>query len=139
MKKLKFDSGIEEFRVAGGGVLRFNPGDPNIYARFLEAEEKLKEIEGQLTEHAKSLENTDTPQAVIALLGQADRQVKQLLNWVFGGENDFDNALGGVNLLAVASNGQRVVTNLFDALQQLLTAGAERFAAEKARSIRSLR
>lgn len=136
MKKLTFDSGVEEFRVAGGGVLRFNPGDPNIYARFLEAEEKFKVIEQDLTEKAKALENTDTAQAVLALMEQADRQVKQLLDWVFGGGNDFHKALGGVNLLAVAGNGQRVVTNLFAALEDILTKGAERFAAEKASSIR---
>lgn len=136
MKKLTFDSGVEEFRVAGGGVLRFNPGDPNIYARFLEAEEKFKTIEQDLTEKAKALEDTDTAQAVLALMEQADRQVKQLLDWVFGGGNDFHKALGGVNLLAVAGNGQRVVTNLFAALEDILTKGAERFAAEKARSIR---
>ena len=49
---------------------------------------------------------------------------------VFG--NDFDKILGGVNLLAVADNGQRVVTNLMEALQPILTAGAERCATQTA-------
>ena len=41
MEKLQFDSGIKEYKINGAGVLRFNPGDPNLYARFLEAGDKL--------------------------------------------------------------------------------------------------
>ena len=139
MKKLTFDSGIEEFRIQGGGVLRFNPADPNLYGRFLEAADKLKEMESELVAKAKELEGTDTGSAVIALMGEADRKMKQLLGWVFGGDNDFDKALGGVNLLAVASNGERLVTNLFAALEGVLTGGAERFAAGQADSIKTRR
>ena len=134
MKELNFDSGMEEFSIQGGGVLRFNPGDPNIYGRFLEAEEKFNHIQAALTQKAAQLDNS--PKGVMTLMGEADRQIKELLNWVFGGDNDFDRALGGVNLLAVAGNGQRVAENLFGALEEILTAGAERFAAEEAARIR---
>ena len=34
MQELKIDTGVEEFRVNGRGVLRFNPADPNLYHRF---------------------------------------------------------------------------------------------------------
>ena len=54
--------------------------------------------------------------------------MKEVLGWVFGEGNDFDQILGGVNLLAVGKNGQRVVTNLFDALQPILVEGAENCA-----------
>ena len=37
MKKLNIDTGVEEFRVNGRGVLRFNPADPNLYHRFFAA------------------------------------------------------------------------------------------------------
>ena len=137
MKELVFDSGIEEFSIQGGGVLRFNPGDPNLYARFLEAGEKLKTIEEDLVEKAKAVQQEENGAGVIALMAEADRQMKQLLDWVFGGENDFDKALGGVNLLAVAANGERVVTNLFAALEQILTAGAERFADQQVAKLKA--
>ena len=137
MRKIEFDSGIEEFRLQGGGVLRFNPGDPNIYARFLEAEEKFKDIENGLHQQAKTLEGAPTGDAAVTLTAQADRKIKELLDWVFGGGNDFHKALGGVNLLAVAANGKRVVANLFGALEEILAAGAERFAAEEAEAIRA--
>lgn len=125
MKKLNFDSGIVEYRIAHGGALRFNPTDPNLYGRFLEAEEKFKSIEQALSEKAACAQDS---RQVLALLTQADQQLKQLLGWVFGGDNDFDKALAGVNLLATAADGQPVVTNLFAALEQILTAGAKAFA-----------
>ena len=130
MEKISFDSGVRSYKINGAGVLRFNPGDPNVYARFLEAADKLEAAEATLLESAKSLPETDGA-AVVQLLQQADKQMKQILSWVFGQDNDFEKILGGVNLLAVADNGQRVITNLLSALEPILVEGAERCAREK--------
>lgn len=124
MKKLKLDWGVQEYKL-GAGVLRFNPSDPNLYARFLEAAQQLPVLEQQLIADAKGQEgNTD---GLMSLLSRVDSQMKQLLNGVFMG-NDFDVLLEGVNLLAVASNGERVVTNLLQTLEPVLREGAEEFA-----------
>ncbi len=131
MEKISFDSGIKTYKINGCGVLRFNPGDPNVYARFLDAADKLQGVENALVEEAKTIDQADGA-GVVQLLSKADREMKQILSWVFGQENDFDKILGGVNLLAVADNGQRVVTNLLEALQPVLVEGAERCAKEKA-------
>ena len=130
MEKIVFDSGVKSYKINGGGLLRFNPGDPNVYARFLEAADKLQDVEKALVEEAKKLPEADGA-GVVQLLSRADKEMKQVLSWVFGEENDFDKILGGVNLLAVADNGHRVVTNLLEALQPVLVAGAERCANEK--------
>lgn len=130
MEKISFDSGIKEYRINGGGVLRFNPGDPNLYVRFLEAAEKIQAVEEKLTQQAKQLEDADSGTQAVKLMAQADKQMKEILGEVFGAGNDFDKILGGVNLLAVAGNGERVVTNLFAALQPILVAGAERCAKQ---------
>ena len=37
MQNLTIDTGVQEFSVNGRGVLRFNPGDPNVYHRFFDA------------------------------------------------------------------------------------------------------
>lgn len=124
MEKLQFDDGIRSFRINGGGVLRFNPADPNVYARFLEGEEKLLALEKELSGAADGAE-------AVERLRQVDGQMKQVLNHIFGPENDFEVLLKGVNLLAVASNGQRVVANLFAALEPIITQGAERCAKEQ--------
>lgn len=131
MEKIQFDSGIKEYRINGTGVLRFNPGDPNVYARFLEAAQKIQGLEQELSAQAKALEGQESGAQVVKLMADADKQMKEVLGWVFGGGNDFDKILGGVNLLAVAGNGERVVTNLFNALQPVLVAGAEACAKEK--------
>ena len=128
MEKIIFDNGIRDYKL-GSGVLRFNPGDPNLYARFLEAAEKIQAMEKELLQQAKTMESSG--EHVVKLLQEADSKMKQTLGWVFGEANDFDKLLGGVNLLAVASNGERVVTNLFNALQPILVAGAKALTKEK--------
>ena len=137
MKTIAFDTGIEEFQLQGGGVLRFNPGDPNLYARFLEAEAELQALETEFSRQLEGLTDTQRAEAVVKLTAETDQKVKALLNRVFGGDNDFDKALGGVNLLAVTADGQRVAEKLLGALEAILTEGAARFAADKAARIRS--
>ena len=138
MEKIQFDVGQRSYRINGGGILRFNPGDPNLYSRFLEAVGKLQEAEKELTRQAETAQAED----IVKLMQQADEKMKNILGWVFGESNDFHKLLGGVNLLAVADNGERVVTNLFAALEPVLVEGAKRCAgqqAEKARLERSAR
>lgn len=124
MKKIKLDTGVMTVAL-GSGTLRFHPADPNLYVRFQEAVEKLQTVESDLVAKAADADG----QAIARLLADADRQMKELLGWVFGPGNDFDALLDGVNLLAVASNGERVVTNLFAALEPILVEGAKKCAA----------
>ncbi len=131
MEQLTIDTGLREYAVNGGpehggGVLRFNPSDPNVYSRFCTLQNQLQELEQQV--QAQSPTGTDA----IQLLAQADQRAKGLLAEVFGPGNDFDAMLGGTNLLAVAGNGERVITNLFAALQPILEAGARQCADTKA-------
>lgn len=124
MEELKFDTGVCSYRV-GGGVLRFNPTDPNVYARFLEAADRLSALEESLVQQAKT-------EPVIPLLSWADTQVKALLGEIFGQGNDFSAIFGGVNLLAVGENGERLITNFLAAIEPVLTDGARRCAAAEA-------
>ena len=138
MEKIQFDVGQRSYRINGGGILRFNPGDPNVYARFMEAVEKLRNVEEELTQTPE----TAQAEEILKRMSQADEKMKEILNWVFGADNDFKKLLNGVNLLAVADNGQRVVTNLFEALEPVLVEGARRCAgdlATKAKENRSQR
>ena len=128
MEKIQFDVGQRSYRINGGGILRFNPGDPNLYSRFLEAVEKLQEAEKELTQQAETARAED----IVKLMQHADEKMKNILGWVFGESNDFHKLLGGVNLLAVADNGERVVTNLFAALEPVLVEGAKRCAGQQA-------
>ena len=127
MEKITFDNGVRVYCINDTGVLRFNPADPNVYQRLTQAEEKIRRIEESLTQSGED----DT-----RLLCEADRQLKEILNWVFGPGNDFNEIAGNVNLLAVAKNGRQVVDNLFAALEPVLTRGVRdsvRLQVENAR------
>ena len=129
MEKIQFNSGVKAFRIQDGGVLRFNPSDPNVYGRFLEAADKIKALEEGLVTQAKESEAAGGI-GMVQLMVSADKKIKQILGWVFGGENDFDKILGGVNLLAVTENGRQVIENLLEALEPVLVEGARRYAGE---------
>lgn len=124
MEKISFDSGIRHYRL-GQGVLKLNPADPNLFLRFETVSEELAQLEKEMEQ---KLQESPEELSAVALLAETDRRMKGLLNRLFGPENDFDKILGGVNLLAVASNGQRVVTNLFAALEPILLEGAKQCA-----------
>ena len=126
--KLTFDSGIREFKINGTGVLRFNPSDPNLYNRFLGAAEKIQAIEEKMISEANS-RNTDNVESAgelaLRILANADAEIKQILTDVFGKENNFDQIFAGINLLAVGTNGERVITNFFNALLPVFQEGIE--------------
>lgn len=126
MHKLLVDTGVEEFEVNGRGVLRFNPGDPNIYHRFFAAREELAALDEELTRRTADLSPEGDAGTSLDLLADYDRRIKALLNRVFGAPNDFDALLDGVNLAGVGSNGRRVVENLLEALTPVLQEGAQR-------------
>ena len=136
MEQLIFDTGVKEYQINDNGVLRFNPSDPNVYARFMDAMEKIQSVEDSLVAKAKEIEKSENQEqngaAVLRLMAEADRETKKILAEVFGECNDFDVILGGVNLLAVASNGERVITNFLAAIQPIMVAGAEKCAKQQA-------
>lgn len=135
MEKLNFDIGVKEYRINGGGILRFNPSDPNLYARFLESLDKIKALEQELIGKAQAMEKAEegrsSGEAVLQLMGEADKKIKQVLTAVFGADNDMDHVLGGVNLLAAAGNGERVITNFLGALEPVLADGARSYAKQR--------
>ncbi len=135
MEKLTFDTGIREYDVNGRGVLRFNPSDPNVYDRFFRAADDFRRIEQELTDGGlEGLEGQALAEGMVRRMEETDRKVKRTLNEVFGEPNDFDALLEGVNLMAVASNGERVVTNLLAALAPVLEQGARECAEQSAAS-----
>lgn len=128
MEIITFDNGIKTYKINDGGELQFNPSDPNLYARFLDAVDKIQNVEKDMHEKAKALpegEDTANGAALVRILADGDQQIKELLNGVFGGKNDFDKIVEGVNLLGVAGNGERVVVNLINALTPILMEGAK--------------
>lgn len=127
MQNLTIDTGMQEYLINNRAVLRFNPSDPNLYHRFFAAAPKLDALDAELTEQLKALPaEPDDARAErgLALLTDYDHRIKALLTEIFGGENDFDKVLEGVNLAGTGANGKRVVQNLLYALTPILQDGA---------------
>ena len=132
MENLNLDLGAVEYRVPGGGVLRFNPADPNVYGRFADAQKSLESVHKDFRKKAKSVSEGAQ---VLQLLQDTDRQLKALLQEVFPG-NDFHKALGGVNLLAVGAGGKTVAESLIAALEQVLSDGAKALVDREAAKLK---
>ena len=116
MESLEFDSGVRAYRVNGGGVLHFHPGDPNLYARLQAAGEKLHQMQREAA-------GEDIP----TVLREMDEKLKMLLCEVFPG-NDIPALFGGVNLLAPTQSGKTVFENFMAALEPILAEGAAQCA-----------
>lgn len=126
MEKILFDSGLRKYEL-GNGILSFNPLDPNLYERFMHAADKFAELENELVSEAQAEEGGAS--RVLEIMKRFDQKAKALLNDVFGPGNDFDHMLAGVNMMAVADNGERVISNLMNALTPILEQGAKECAA----------
>lgn len=130
MDILKLDLGIKEYRLTENGVLRFNPSDPNVYARFLDAEKDIRAVEQEAANKANA-ETDNLGGAAIRIMAEADSKIKDILNRIYGHGNDFHSILGGVNVLAVGGNGNRIISNLLEALTPIMEQGAKDFADGK--------
>ena len=109
MEKLVFSTGIEEFSLENGCVLRVNPRDPSVLGRFLELEEKFSNLKPR-------------GQTLGEKWADADSRCRQMLAEVFPG-NDFFQLLGPGNCLAMCENGVSVMGNFLVAVEGILERG----------------
>lgn len=127
MEKLNISVGIKQYQlVEGGEPLSFNPGDPNVYARYMEIVPKIKAVEQEMAGKAKAVDANaeDAGEQALKIMRETDVRMKRLLDQIFGEYNDFDKILRGVNLMAVTENG-RVINNVLEALTPIMNAGAK--------------
>lgn len=134
MKKISFDTGVQEFSV-NGHALRFNPSDPNVYHRFFDAQHRIEQLGDEyiakLSQGAAQAENTAvssdgfSAEQSLGFLREIDQKVKEQLQYVFGGANDFDAIFDGVNLMAPNKAGHMVITDFFDAMEPIIREGFE--------------
>lgn len=128
MQTLTIDTGMQEYLINNRAVLRLQPSQTPTYITGSSLQPpKLDALDAELTEQLKALPaKPDDARAErgLALLTDYDHRIKALLTEIFGGENDFDKVLEGVNLAGTGANGKRVVQNLLDALTPILQDGA---------------
>lgn len=132
-QKLIFDDGILRLDVNGNGLLCFNPTDFNVYQRFCALLKELPAMEEQYKTEVEQIPEDAADGEIIELAGkeldrakEIDAAIKRKLSGVFGSDNDFDQLLGGVNLMALGRNGDRIITNLLNALTPYLEDGVKK-------------
>lgn len=133
MEKLIFDTGIQSFEVNGGELLQFNPSDPNVYSRFMSTSKEISKLEDEFAKKVGEIGGDDAAE-LLTLIKTFDNTIKEKLSYIFGSENNFDKMIGGVSLMAVASNGERVLTNLLSAIQPIIESGAQRHMENSAQN-----
>lgn len=136
MQNIKFDSGIKEFQINGGGVLRFNPSDLNVYSRFMDAIEDIRKVEQTMQKKIREMSALGTGVDFLRLANEADKEVKKILQNVFGKQNDFDEIFAGTNVLTVAGNGEMILTNFLNELKPIIEDGARSFAKAQAEAVK---
>jgi hypothetical protein len=128
MEKLNISVGIKRYElVEGGALLSFNPADPNVYARYMEMIPRIRAVEKEMAGKARAVDVNDEAagEKTLQIMRETDHRMKDILNEIFGIENDFDKILKGVNLMAVTEDGSRVINNVLDALTPIMNAGAK--------------
>ena len=132
-KKLVFDDGLVRLDINGNGILTFNPSDFNVYERFYALSKELPELEKKYAAEVESMPENMGSEQVVELAGrelirakEIDAEVKAKLSAVFGAGNDFDKLLGGVNIMAFGTNGERIISNFLSALQPYIEEGVKK-------------
>lgn len=119
------DIGLKEIPlVEGAPPLHFSPSDPNVYARYFDALDAIKAVEKEAAHKAVGIDENDVA-GRLRLMREADLQMKEILNGVFGCGSDIDKSLYGVNLLGTASNNKMVLENLLEHLSPIMVSGAK--------------
>lgn len=142
-QKLVIDDGLIRLDINGNGILKFNPSDFNVYERFYALTKELPEIERKYHAEVEIVPAELTEHDVQELTGREldrakaiDAEIKAKLSFAFGPGNDFDKLLGGVNIMAFGSNGERIISNLLNALIPYVENGVKKHAENEASEAR---
>lgn len=129
MEKITFDTGVKTYQINESGMLRFNPSDPNVYKRFKDLGAKIETLQAEYNERSKNM--TDGGEA-IDLLAVYDQRMKEELSLAFGQDNDFDQIFEGANIMAIAGNGELIITNFLNAITPIVEEGVKKYAKMEA-------
>ena len=132
MENIIFDSGVKEYRVNNGdAVLRVNFADPGVFDRIFELEPFVLKLEADYIEKTKALDELTDEQGfvktkkMLRYMTEIDQAIKIKLTETFGAQNDFNAIFGGVNVMAFATNGKRVIANFLEAISPIIQSTVE--------------
>lgn len=117
MKSLNFDDGCIELAIQGdeGRLLKFNPTDYNMAAKFYDLMENAEKKQKELKDKSKKIDNIKNEKDMIEYLRHNDIFFKEELDKIFGNGSS-ELIFAGINVMTTASNGDFVITNFLNAL-----------------------
>lgn len=95
----------------------------------------LSSLEKEVAEKSASAKNG---MDMVDLLSEYDSKVKERLRYVFGQENDFEEIFDGCNVMAIASNGEMVITNFLNGIRPIIEDGIKEYAKMEAKKVRGI-
>ncbi len=109
MKELNFDTGVVEYRVNGGHVIRFNPADNRFVERLFVVFDRLSHLQEE-GEQTNALQSGDGAK-LFAAINARDAEMRRDIDSVFG-EGAADGIFPDVGVYALA-DGLPLWTNFF--------------------------
>ena len=110
---ISIDLGLKSYTIEDAegnevGVIRFNPSDPGLLARWEEASEQMREL-------------TKEPVTDAAGIAELDKRIKEQMDYAFGTPVS-EVLFQSVSSLAMCANGKMVLENVLSACENLQSA-----------------
>lgn len=120
MDNLNLDLGLKSVKLhENGGVLSFNPTDPNIVYRYRELEKLITDLAPIYEEKISKADDDDD--ARFDSVRDIDLQIKDKLSYTFGSWNDFDAIFMGTHFMALSNDGNPVIYNFLDRIAPMVS------------------
>ena len=112
MENLSFDEGLKSYKINGdpNRILRFNPGDVNILARYKEVVNNINNIAKELPDAKIKPDGTaeDNAEIVGAQLTAFDEALKKQINYLFNADA-YDVLFAGQSPLCRVGTGRKLL------------------------------
>ena len=125
--KLIYDDGLRTYELPNGKTIRFNPTDPNIYKRCVEAFENAKKLEDELRAQKIDLDTDGKPKqdTAIEIMQQMDAEIRKLTDYALNAEVS-EAVYGQQSVFALVANGEYLFISFLDCIAKLATQEMER-------------
>lgn len=121
MKELNFETGLVEYKINGGAVVRFNPTDSNFVKRLFDAYETL---DSKQEFYKKRVDTMADKKEVFVFAKEQDDEMRGIIDGLFC-EPVSDDIFGALNVYALA-DGLPVWCNLMFAVMDEIDTGFAR-------------
>lgn len=96
---LSFDTGIKTFEINGGETVRFNPTDSFFVERLFDT---FTDLDKKQEEYKREVAAVKDNREIFEIARKRDREMREMIDGIFGAQGLSDGVFGGVNVYALA-------------------------------------